>query len=200
MPLSRCLLFFLLVLTGGSAFSQGFRAGFRAGMTATQVDGDQLQGFNQAGLLGGITVSRDLGERFSLGMEMIYIQKGSRKPLNTDDNTYYVMRLSYVEVPLLLRFNAGKKLMLEAGPSFGVLVASKEKDQSGIIDYAPPFEKREYSLNAGLGYLLSDDLLFNARYGFSLLPVRRFDSVLNYYYWDRGQFNSVVQLSLNYSF
>jgi hypothetical protein len=179
---------------------QEFRAGFRAGITATQVDGDQLEGFRKAGLLGGLTVSRDLAERLSVGMEMILIQKGSRKPLNTDDNTYYIMRLTYLEVPFLLRYNAGKNVVLEAGPAFGVLVYSQEKDQSGVIEYAPPFEKREYSLHAGIGYRLSDNLLFNARYGYSILPVRRFDSVLNYYYWDRGQFNSVLQLSLNYAF
>jgi hypothetical protein len=180
--------------------AQSFRLGLRGGITATQVDGDQLQGFDKGGLLGGLTLSRQVSERTSVGMEMFFIQKGSRKPLNKDDNSYYLMRLTYLEVPFLVRWDAGKKFIFETGPAFGVLVHSMEKDQIGVINYAPAFEKREYSFNAGMGYRLSDELVFDARYSFSLLPVRRFESALNYLYWDRGQFNSVLQLSLNYVF
>lgn len=180
--------------------AQSFRVGLRGGITATQVDGDQLQGFDKGGLLGGLTLSRQVSERTSLGMEMFFIQKGSRKPVSQEDNSFYLMRLTYVEVPFLVRWDAGKKIILETGPAFGVLVHSMERDQIGIINYAPAFEKREYSFNAGMGYRLSDKMVFDARYSFSLLPVRRFESALNYLYWDRGQFNAVLQLSLNYAF
>lgn len=180
--------------------AQGFRLGLRGGITATQVDGDQLQGFDKAGLLGGLTLTRQVSERTGLGMEMLFIQKGSRKPVDKEDNSFYLMRLTYIEVPFLVRWDAGKKIVLETGPAFGVLVASMEKDQIGVINYAPPFEKREYSFHAGMGYRLSEQMVFDARYSFSLLPIRRFESALNYLYWDRGQFNAVLQLSLNYAF
>jgi len=196
----RSVVLVLFCLSTLSSNGQGFHAGLRAGMTATQVDGDQLKGFDKAGVLAGLTLSRPIGDRTSVGMEMLFIQKGSFKPVNKDDNSYYRMRLSYVEVPFLFRWKAGKKIRLETGPAFGVLVSSQEKDQVGVINYAPPFEKMEYSFHAGLGYSLNDQWMFNARYGFSVLPVRRFASALNYLYWDRGQFNSVIQLSLDYAF
>lgn len=193
------LLFYWILLTD-NAVAQKFEAGFRAGMTASQVRGDQLEGFDKAGLLGGFYVSRGLTDRISLAMEMIYIQKGSRQPVNKEDNSYYVMRLNYIEVPLLFRIRAGKKIEFEAGPSFGVLVFSEEEDQLGEINYAPDFEKVEYSFYAGLSYLINDRWAVDTRYGFSLSPVRPFNEWEAYRYIDSGQFNALIQLSLNYQF
>ncbi|MFM9028678.1 MAG: hypothetical protein ACKOQ6_11910, partial [Bacteroidota bacterium] len=69
--------------------AQSFSSGIRFGMTATQVDGDTYEGFDKAGLLGGLFVERFMSDRFSLRMEMDYIQKGSRKPLDKDVNSFY---------------------------------------------------------------------------------------------------------------
>ena len=195
------LILFLWMIVGGTfAEAQRFEAGLRIGMAATQVGGDQLEGFDKAGLLGGLFVARDLSERTSLSMEMLYIQKGSRKPVDKDDNSYYRLRLNYLEVPLMVRYKAGKKFVLEAGPSFGVLVFAQEDDQLGVIEYAPPFNDWELAGNAGLQYLLNEKWNVDVRYSVSVLPVRPFRSSYYYSYWDRGQFNEVVQLSFNYSF
>ena len=125
--MKKLLLIFCMVAQSILLHAEGFEAGVRFGMCASQVDGDHLVGFNKAGLLGGITLSRAISERSSLNMEMIFIQKGSVKPTNTDDNTYYRMRLAYVEVPFLWRWSAGKRISFEAGPAFGVLVSSREE-------------------------------------------------------------------------
>ncbi|MFM7218545.1 MAG: porin family protein [Bacteroidota bacterium] len=182
------------------ADAQSFSAGLRAGMTATQVDGDTYEGFDKAGLLGGIFVERSLSERFSLRMELDYIQKGSRKPLDKDDNSYYRMRVNYLEVPFVARYRAGKKITLQGGPAFGVLVFSQEDDQTGVLIYSPPFRKYEYSISAGLLYDLSEKVGVDVRYGFSVVPIRPFDFYATFVYWDKGQFNSVIQLSLQYRF
>jgi hypothetical protein len=179
---------------------QEFSAGVHFGMTATQVDGDQLEGFNKAGITGGLFVSRQLGEHAAMYFELMYIQKGSRKPLDKDDNSFYRMRLNYLEVPLLYRYKAGKKLGLQFGPAVGVLVFAQEDDQLGEVRYAPPFKKMDYSLCGGLTYDISDHLLFDFRYSYSLVPVRPFDVTRTYLYWESGQFNSVLQLTLDYAF
>lgn len=190
----------LLVLAFASAKAEGFRAGVRFGMDASQVDGDHLVGFNKAGLLAGLTLERMVSERTSLNMEMIFIQKGSVKPTNPDDNTYYRMRLGYIEVPLLARWSATKKISLEAGPAFGVLVSSRENNELGTLNYAPAFQKMEYSFNTGLDYQLSEQWMVDARYSFSIIPIRDFSDTQVNFYWERGQFNALVQLSLNYRF
>jgi hypothetical protein len=179
---------------------QSFTSGVRFGMTATQVDGDTYEGFDKAGLLGGLFVERALSDRFSMRMELDYVQKGSRKPLDKEYNTYYRMRVNYVEVPLLARFKAGKKLTLQGGPAFGVLVFSQEDDETGILKYSPKFNTYEYSVSVGLAYVLTEKVGFDVRYSCSLAPIRPFDFFYTFAYWDKGQFNSVVQLSLQYSF
>lgn len=79
----------------------------RVGVVGSQVDGDTYEGFNKAGITAGLFVNRKLSDLFSLQLEMNYIQKGSRKPLD-DNNTYYLMRVTYIEVPVLLQWHAGK--------------------------------------------------------------------------------------------
>jgi hypothetical protein len=194
---------FLFILISGFSFhasAQDFHAGFRFGMSATQVSGDNLSGYDKAGILGGAFVSRQFSQLISLQMEMIFIQKGSRKTVSKIDNSYYRMRLHYIEVPLLMKFHVSKKINLEAGPSAGVLIFSEEDDQLGVISYTPAFKKLEISSHLGIQFILSENWLVDLRYSGSLTPVRAFQGSYNYNYFDRGQYNSTLQLSLNYTF
>lgn len=197
---------FLMVLVAVSLLNhaythaEGFDAGIRLGMTATQVAGDQLQGFDKAGLAGGFFVSREIGQKTGMSLEMLYVQKGSRKPVNELDNTYYRMRLNYIEVPVLFRWHATRKMTVEAGPSFGVLVFAEEDNEIGVIQGAPPFRNTEWSFHTGLSYAWAESWAVDVRYGFSLLPVRPFTQSYYYSYWDRGQFNAVIELTLRRTF
>ncbi|HRH67338.1 MAG TPA: porin family protein [Bacteroidia bacterium] len=198
--MKRFCIFCFLVGIITTAGAQGFKAGLRAGITATQVAGDRLTGFNKAGIVAGGFVNRDFSEKLSLRLEIIFIQKGSRKPVNTDDNSYYRMRLHYAEVPLLLIYNATKKISLEAGPSFGSLVFSQEDNQLGELFGAPPFKKYEISANAGVLFHLSGHWLADARYNWSLTTIRPYAGNYNYNFFDQGQYNSVMQVALLYQF
>jgi hypothetical protein len=112
-------------ISGMVLHAQNFRAGLIAGLSTTQVAGDQLSGFNKAGIIGGGFVNAAMGEKISIQMEILFIQKGSRKPVDIDNNNaYYVMRLSYIEVPLLFKWQAAQKFNNELGPSFGTLIFS----------------------------------------------------------------------------
>src|SRR5207237_7949390 len=95
---------FLFSIFSGTIYGQRFHAGLIAGISTTQVAGDQLSGFNKAGIIGGGFVVTPIGDKTSLQMEINFIQKGSRKPLQTDNNEFYVMRLSYFEVPVLFKW------------------------------------------------------------------------------------------------
>ena len=114
-------LFLFLIVFPCLLSAQGFNAGLRVGVVGSQVDGDTYEGFNKAGITAGLFVNRKLSDLFSLQLEMNYIQKGSRKPLD-DNNTYYLMRVTYIEVPVLLQWHAGKltlkKMKLPPGLEF----------------------------------------------------------------------------------
>jgi hypothetical protein len=193
------VIFFLLFFSARNIlFSQSFNAGLRFGMSASQVDGDQLEGFDKAGIIAGGFVSRDFSNHFTMQMEMVYIQKGSRKPVD-DNNTYYVMRVHYIEVPVLALWHFSKKFSLTAGPSFGTLVFSEEEDQYGTYNNSTPFEKFEFAANVGFLYKLSDRWVFDGRYSRSLATIREFPGSTSTYF-DKGQYNVLIELSFLYFF
>lgn len=188
--------FFCISLT---AEAQDFHAGIRGGLIGSQVDGDSYEGFDKAGITAGIFVTRNLGEHFSLRMEMNYIQKGSRKPVD-DLNTYYLMRLSYIEVPLMFQWKASPSFTLFAGPSYGVLISSYEENELGPLNYMQPFRKYEIALRAGLSYKLNENWSVDARYGDDVVTVRPFSAGYYPNYFQSGQFNRWVELGLEYRF
>lgn len=71
------VVFFLITIL--EARGQGFRAGVIAGVSATQISGDQLGGFDKAGIVAGGSVSTILSPKFDLQMEILYFQKGAKK-------------------------------------------------------------------------------------------------------------------------
>lgn len=190
---SSIWLFCSLLIFPLSSRAQDFNAGMKAVLCASQVSGDMLSGFDKAGFGAGLFVRRAMGDRFAMQMEMQFVQKGSRKPLNKDDNTYYRMRLHYAEVPVLLQFKPGSKWIFEGGLAYGRLLFSLEDNELGEIQGTPPFKKYELSWIAGMSYPLGDKLSFNLRYNHSITPVRPFEGGINFNYWDRGQYNSVLQ-------
>ena len=59
---------------------QNFDGGIILGISTSQVRGDDLAGFNKAGILAGAFVNKKISQLLSLQMEMTYIQKGSNNP------------------------------------------------------------------------------------------------------------------------
>ena len=164
----------LLLLTGSSSVAQQFNAGLLAGVSATQISGDQLSGFNKAGLVAGGFVSTTLSPKFDLALGITYFQKGSKKNTDPDkeDYTYYRLRLNYFDMPLLLQWKYNKKLIFEAGPSVAVLLSEEEEDEFGVLPNRRPFEKTEFAANLGMNVTVVKQLSFVLRMGTSILPVR----------------------------
>jgi hypothetical protein len=131
-------------------------------------------------------------------MEIVFIQKGSRKP--TDEfNTYYRLRVHYIEVPVLFRYHTSKKLAFYAGPSFGFLIFSEEDDQFGAYPDTNPFKDFEFAGNAGVLYALNDRWTFDGRYSHSISTIRPFPGVTTSFF-DQGQYNVLIEFSLLYQF
>lgn len=181
------------------SYGQKFDAGLLAGLSTSQMDGDHLSGFHKAGIKAGGFVSRKISEKMNLQFEIEYIQKGSRLPVN-DDNVYYLMRLNYMEVPLLANYQIGKKWSIEAGVAFAVLLSAYEEDQLGEVTNAPAFHHADYLVCAGGNYYITPHLLFNVRYSYSVTTIRPKDDHYTYFYFIGGQFNKVLAFTLAYKF
>ena len=97
--MKKSFFIFILFLSPLLIQGQNFKAGIRFGICGSQVNGDNLSGFNKAGIVAGAFVNRNLSKPFNMQMEIVYIQKGSRKP--TDDaNSYYRLRVHYIVLSL----------------------------------------------------------------------------------------------------
>jgi len=181
--------------------AQNFRAGAFAGISTSQVSGDQLAGFNKAGLYAGGFVNTAMGEKWKVQMEISYIGKGSR-PTDADRefNPYMIYpTLNYAEVPVLFIYKARPKINIEAGLAFGVLVYSREEDSFTEQGILRPYYKTEFSYIIGIDYFLTEKLSVNSRWDNSFLPIRKHASGQTHGL-NLGQYNTVIAFSLRYHF
>lgn len=181
-----------------------FRIGFLGGVNTSQVHGDMLSGFNKAGLIAGGFVKKEINDVWGIKFEILYTEKGSRKNARPDkgDTQFFLLRLNYAEVPLMVRFRH-KKLVGELGVSEAFLVNHRQWDEVGEITDLNPMRKTETNLITGLAWQFTDNIELNVRYTNSLTPVKKFDVPVYYasrFYnlFNRGFYNNVLSFTLHY--
>ncbi len=202
--LLRFIIVMLMVLGINSLYAQSkFKAGIKAGINTSQVSGDNASGFHHFGFIGGAFVKTNFNnDIFSARMELLYTQKGSRKTANPDNNDYsnYQLDLNYVEIPLLLGYK-NNKFIFETGPSLGILAYSSENgyDINGDIIYQRPFYNKEFGINLGVEYPITEKINMNWRFFNSIWPIREHLQNTSFRL-NRGQYNTAVSFTLNYQF
>ena len=191
--------------------AQHFQAGLNGGIATSQVHGDNLSGFNKAGVAAGGFVKRILNDKWDALFEINYVQKGSRKIPNPAKGDYrsYLLRLDYAEVPVVIRFKIQKQIALETGFAFAGLVREKEiNNEINMIQtqQSAHFNKTDFSFIIGLNYLFKTNVDFIARYTNSFLPIREFSAGPVYYQnwffnlFNRGFYNNVLTFTARYTF
>ena len=190
----------LFLMTNNIARGQSFKAAVLAGINSSQVSGDELSGFNKVGLFIGGSAILPVSEKSLVEMELLFIQKGSKTPTpkNGAANNFYKMSLNYLEVPLIYTFLPVKYVSVHAGPTFGVLVGSKEEDNAGELTGQIPFQKTELGIDGGLSVYFSEHLSLTMRLSTSLLPIRKTGA--NTPLFESGQYNSGLAFFLQYTF
>ena len=197
--LALLIIFFPII-----GFSQNFKGGLLAGMSATQVDGDSYGGYNRAGLVAGIWVSKNILHEFTLRTELKFIQKGSYKRFIDDlggTTGFYSLRLNYAEMPFLVEYHFRDDVVPFAGVSFGYLWKAIEKNADGVYpeDEVALFRKLEFTGIGGVEYFINKTFSVCASISYSAFPVRPHTGNISYR-WDRGQYNNVLQFYLRYHY
>lgn len=197
---SIIVLMFLFLMINNIARGQSFKAAVLAGINSSQVSGDELSGFNKVGLFIGGSAILPVSEKSLVEMELLFIQKGSKTPTPKDGaaNYFYRMSLNYLEVPLIYTFQPVKYVSVHAGPTFGVLVGSREEDNAGELTGQIPFQKTELGIDGGLSVYFSEHLSLTMRLSTSLLPIRKTGA--NTPLFESGQYNSGLAFFLQYTF
>ena len=198
-PILFFALAFLLPILGISqnANTKVFQGGLLFGINTSQITGDNLAGYNKLSPTLGAFVRMKLGEKSALQMEMAYLGKGAHKNLHPSDSipTLYLLRLHYIEVPLVFQYDYNKKLNLEIGPSLGVFFGSREEDNygdmSGMYSSREQFKPFDLSFTVGGTWRFNDKWSFNIRSANSIFPVRNHDQNTSYRL-NKGQYTSCI--------
>jgi hypothetical protein len=182
---------------------RAFTAGITAGLSMNQIDGDNYGGYNKPGLIAGVVVNREIASKFTLSMELKFIQKGSRASYNikTQSGRFYRVNLNYTQLPVYVQYNVWKDLWIELGPEFAYLINYKEEDDRGDLETIP-FRKIEFAAFLGVAYNIpKTNLKVNLRAANSIIPVRVNKNQTYYPDWkSRGQFNRNLEFGLTYIF
>ncbi|MCF8234368.1 MAG: PorT family protein [Bacteroidales bacterium] len=205
------ILLFIFLMSGlaiaPSLKAQVIRGAVVGGFNLTQVDGDEVYGYNQIGFNVGASAIIPLGEHWSVSLENSFTQKGSYQSQQYSDSLFtgeYRLRLNYVQVPLLIHYNDQDRLTFGAGASWGRLVGTKEVEHSGLqppYSDSIPFDKDDFCVIADLRFRLYQRLHFNFRYSYSLTPIReRQFTQLNGETFMRKQYNNVISVRLIWIF
>lgn len=183
-----------------------FYGGLLAGAAFSQVDGDAYAGYNKVGINAGGIVYARLADKFAASIEITYAEKGARGHydfyLNSSDTIVndYRIKLRYAEVPIQLNFFDRRRSHFGAGFSYAQLITGEEVigTNRGDLDASGyPFRKADVNFLLTGNLHLVKGLFLNARFQYSLLPVRK----SHYPGIGRSeQFNNVWVLRMMYLF
>ncbi|MBN1951108.1 MAG: PorT family protein [Bacteroidales bacterium] len=164
--MKKILIVFLLT-SASVVHGQRFTGGLLAGLNVSQIHGDTQGGYHKAGAAGGVFVKTDFRENWGGMLELRYNEKGSG--LLMDDGTL-ILRLQYIEVPVMVTYDIFEKVQPQAGVSIGYLFRQVQRE-GGIVDPIDDFNPIEVAACLGAEYKISENLGVNIRYAISMIPI-----------------------------
>jgi len=175
----------LLFASVQSAFAQSFSIGPKAGLNISNYTGGNIESNALVGYhLGGV-LNYGFGKVFSLQPEVLFSTQGA-KVENAGSKSEF--KISYVTVPVMLKFKSSGGFYFEFGPQAGFRTSSNIPDQT-INNFA---KNLDLAAAAGIGYQSPIGLGVGVRYVAGLSKVGDFSG----HSIDPDFKNSVIQASL----
>lgn len=198
--------------------AQEIKFGAKAGVNLANLVGDftddskMLMGFH----VGGVAEFA-ITEDFFVAPELLFSMQGNK--FEYEESVTFMgmtasvkeegkLKLSYIAIPVMAKYQVFDGLTLEAGPQIGILMGAKQEydstvslngevveSESGSEDVKEFMSTMDLGLGLGLGYRMTNGLFFQARYNIGLSNINDFDGAD-----DVKQQNSVIQISVGYFF
>ena len=206
---SVLLLFFLatFIVNAQDVINDSSKAKFgtKASLNLANIVGDDAGDANVfVGFSVGLFAEFDLADKLSIQPEILYSTQGSKSegPYYIGSSIYNVkatLKLNYINVPVMFKYEVAKKLSLEAGPYVGFLVSAKLKAEisglgSDTQDAKDLFKSTDFGLGLGMNYDFSDVIFANFRYSAGLVEIGDADGDSN------NIKNSNLQFGLGFRF
>jgi hypothetical protein len=164
--------------------AQRFSAGLMAGINASQIDGDQLAGYDKIGFTGGIKAIINFESPFDLNVEFLFSQRGSKPDIfNPDYDPDINVSLLYAELPVYVTLGdwwqeEGQyhKVSAHAGLSYGRLIKASTFDhfnssEQSIDRLVPYFNENDLSWLVGVSYRFNSHWGLTGRYTRGITPL-----------------------------
>lgn len=165
---------------GGRVQGQRIHAFVSAGATLSQIEGDELKGFSQGGLTGGVGAITHFDRRqiWNLSIETLFSQRGAYN--NTGDPYSLDLRMNYVDIPLMVHFrDPWGGMLVGAGLKYSRLL----EQPTGRLKYNPQyffpdttdmdFLRNDLAAIVDIRFPVWRNLLLNIQWQYSLLAVKR---------------------------
>lgn len=188
--------------------AQRFEGGFVAGINASQLDGDNLSGYNKIGGLGGFWVKFPFNKKWLAGLEFLFTQKGAIRKIDSatlvSNFQFDKFRLNYLELPLFAEYTY-KKFGFQAGITTAYLLSATVYDFTGKQNYKSKLKPFETGLLLGAAYQINPLLQLQIRFQYSINSIAAGD---NHHIFNNGQnnklilglYNNLLNLSVKYRF
>ncbi|WP_031529754.1 porin family protein [Dyadobacter crusticola] len=165
--MKKLVFIFFLAAVSPSAFSQSFSLGPKAGLNLSNyaggnIDADALFGYHLGGVL-----NYGFGDVFSIQPEVLFSTQGAKV---RNEGRRSDFRISYITVPVMLKFKTRGGFFVELGPQVGFRSSSDIPDQT-INNFA---KNLDLSAGGGLGYQTGIGLGIGVRYMAGLSKVGDF--------------------------
>lgn len=172
------LLVILLLFHPGFSFAQNFSGGVVIGMNMSQIDGDNIHGFDKRGWALGGYVNYRFSEMISLQPELLFEQIGSRsagRTLNSVSNPNMDVIINTLNLPLYLMISypvsfgvTDMTIDWYAGGSLGVNLSWEDFNENH--SHINQLKRYDVRATAGMNVPVGNVMSFNARLSYSLAP------------------------------
>lgn len=143
----------IMIAFAAVSSAQGVRLGVKLGTNLNKIEGQSFNdGFDLSYHAGGFA-EIDFNKKWGIQPEVLWNQTTGRR---SNFNTLYSsvanpagsekFKLNYLSIPILLRYNVGKLLSLNAGPQFGILLS---EDKTLLQNGQSAFKNGDFSMVGG---------------------------------------------------
>ena len=159
----KVLLIALVISVSG--ISQSIDLGVKAGVNFSSINYDNVASSSITGFQAGVFAGIKFSDKLGVQADVLYSKQGAEL---TVSNVLQQIDLSYVNVPIVLKYYVFQGLNIQVGPQFGFVINDNIKEiLAGQVDA----KSADVSGVVGLGYDLPLGLRVDARYNFGFSDV-----------------------------
>ena len=218
--MKNVLLSAMVLLAFGVTNAQQVKFGVKAGVNLATFNGDAVNSdiTMKAGIHAGGLVELKFTDKLALQPELLFSMQGAKivdEGFDTTNNVTFrdefKRDLTYVNIPVMLKYYPIGGFFLEGGPQAGFLLSAKSKNESTETDAAGNltrsstetdvkdfYKSVDFAFNLGLGYDFTQNWFAGARYSIGLSNIDDLGGQYGIYEVDRK--NSVLSFSVGYKF